>query len=107
MADVFYKGVDLSYVNQMEDCGASYFESGLAKDPYQIMADHGANLVRVRLWHNPLAWPAYPTLYSSFDDAKLTIQRAHSSGMKVLLDFHYSDTFADPGKQHIPAAWAS
>ncbi|GAA4829606.1 glycosyl hydrolase 53 family protein [Algivirga pacifica] len=96
----FYKGVDLSYVNEMEDCGAVYKENGVAKDPYQIFADHGANLVRIRLWHTP-DW----TNYSNLKDVKKSIRRAREKGMQVLLDFHYSDTWADPEKQHIPAAW--
>ncbi len=97
----FFYGADLSYVNEMEDCGASYKDaSGTTKDPFVIFKEAGANLVRVRLWHNP-TW----TNYSNFDDVKLTIQRAKQQGMKVLLDFHYSDTWADPSKQEIPAAW--
>ncbi len=97
----FYYGADLSYVNEMEDCGAIYKDkNGIVKDTYQIFKDEGANIIRVRLWHNP-AW----TNYSNFDDVKHTIQRAKSKGMRVLLDFHYSDTWADPGNQQIPAAW--
>lgn len=106
-AQTFYRGVDLSYVNQMEDCGAVFYEDGLEKDPFQIMADHGANVVRVRLWHDPGAYLPFPGTYSSFDDVVLTITRAKSRGMQVLLDFHYSDTWADPGRQLIPADWAS
>lgn len=106
-ATSFFKGVDLSYVNQMEDCGAVFKDGGVVKDPYTIMADHGANLVRVRLFHDPLAWSAFPSSYSGYADVKETIQRAKSEGMEVLLDFHYSDTFADPGKQYIPAAWST
>lgn len=52
-AQTFYFGNDLSYVNQMEDCGAVYKEEGVPKDVYQIFADHGSNLVRVRLWVDP------------------------------------------------------
>lgn len=97
----FYYGADLSYVNEMEDCGAIYKDAnGTITDVYQIFSDNGANLVRVRLWHNP-NW----TDYSNFNDVKKTIQRAKSKGLKVLLDFHYSDTWADPSKQEIPAAW--
>ena len=106
-AQTFYKGADLSYVNEMENCGATYYESGVAKDPFQILADHGANIVRVRLWHNPQSWSAHPTSYSSYNDVATTIARAKSKGMKVLLDFHYSDTWTDPGKQIIPSAWES
>lgn len=98
---LFYFGVDLSYVNEMEDCGAVYHVEGQARDPYEIFADYGANLVRVRLWHNP-DW----TEYSTLEDVKRSLQRAAELGMSTLLDFHYSDTWADPSKQIIPAAWA-
>ena len=99
----FYYGADLSYANEMEDCGATYKNlDGTTTDVYQIFKNEGANLVRVRLWHNP-DW----TNYSNYNDVKETIQRAKSKGLKVLLDFHYSDTWADPSKQEIPAAWVS
>lgn len=97
----FYYGADLSYVNEMEDCGATYIDdSNVTKDPFLIFKDAGTNLVRVRLWHNP-TW----TNYSNFEDVKKTIQRAKTHGMNVLLDFHYSDHWADPSKQEIPSAW--
>ncbi len=97
----FFYGADLSYVNEMEDCGAIYKNSdNTIEDPYKIFSDAGANLVRLRLWHDP-AW----TDYSNYNDVKTAIQRAKAHGMKVLLDFHYSDTWADPAKQEIPAAW--
>lgn len=99
----FYYGADLSYVNEMIDCGAIYYNTnGEKKDPYTIFKEAGTNLVRVRLWHNP-TW----TNYSNLDDVKLTIEKAKNEGMKVLLDFHYSDTWADPEKQEIPIAWES
>ena len=100
-SNVFYYGADLSYVNEMEDCGAVYKDSNENfKDPYKIFAEAGTNLVRIRLWHNP-TW----TNYSNINDVKKSIQRAKSEGMKVLLDFHYSDSWADPSNQEIPAAW--
>ncbi|OZV69400.1 arabinogalactan endo-1,4-beta-galactosidase [Winogradskyella aurantia] len=99
----FYFGADLSYVNEMEDCGAIYKNTmGTVEDVYKLFKEEGANLVRVRLWHNP-TW----TNYSNYDDVAQTISRAKAQGMKVLLDFHYSDTWADPDKQEIPAAWAN
>ncbi|MFK2820044.1 glycosyl hydrolase 53 family protein [Flavobacteriaceae sp. LMIT009] len=97
-----YLGADLSYVNEMLDCGGEFRENGTIKDPYQIFADAGTNIVRVRLWHNP-TW----TSYSNLDDVKKTIRRSKEEGMKVLLDFHYSDDWADPGDQIIPEAWKS
>lgn len=95
-----YLGVDLSYVNQMEDCGGKYFKNGKQQDPFELFKFSGANIVRVRLWHSP-QW----TNYSNFEDVKKTIRRSKTNGMQVLLDFHYSDTWADPDHQIIPAAW--
>jgi len=104
----FYMGADLSYVNEMEDCGVRYKEAGAEKDPYAIFADNGANLVRLRLWHTP-AW--YDELndgkrYSDLADVKRSIARAKENNMEVLLDFHLSDTWTDPSRQIVPAAWA-
>lgn len=106
-AQEFYFGADLSYVNEMEDCGVTYYENGEAKDPYAIFADHNCGLVRLRLWHTP-DW--YDELnsgnrYSDLEDVKKSIARAKAEGMAVLLDFHLSDTWADPGRQIAPAAW--
>lgn len=96
----FYFGADLSYVNEMEDCGAVYRLGGQAYDPYSIFAETGHNLVRVRIW-NDAEW----TDYSDLDDVLETIRRARAEGMQVLLDFHYSDDWADGDKQIVPKAW--
>ena len=98
-ADPVVLGADLSYINEMEECGGVYREDGQAVDPFVLFADRGANLVRVRLWHTP------PNRYSAFPDVQRTIRRARDAGMEVLLDFHYSDHWADPSKQAPPAAW--
>ncbi len=107
-AQPFYLGADLSYVNEMEDCGVVYQDGGVAKDPYAIFADYGANLVRIRLWHTPNWYDALNSgqRYSDLADVKKSIARAKQAGMAVLLDFHLSDTWADPGRQIVPAAWA-
>lgn len=99
---LFYLGADLSYVNEMEDCGAKYFDKNKRKDPFALFAEKGANLIRVRLWHDA-DW----TQYSDLPDAAKTLKRAKDQGMKTLLDFHYSDTWTDPEKQFIPKAWAN
>lgn len=97
----FYSGVDLSYVNEMEDCGAIFKNlDNAVQDPYKIFYDAGANIVRIRLWNNP-EW----TNYSNIEDVKKSISRAKMLGLKILLDFHYSDTWADAGKQIIPKEW--
>lgn len=96
----FYLGVDLSYVNEMDDCGAVYYQNGEPQDAYPLFKSHGANLVRLRMWHNP-DW----TKYSTFEDIKRSLTRSKAAGMSTILDFHYSDNWADPGKQAIPGAW--
>lgn len=106
----FFFGADLSYVNQVLDRGGVYREGGVVKDPYEIFSDHGTDVARVRLWHNP-AWtkevydPDGEHLYNDLLDVEESIRRSKEQGMKVLLDFHYSDIWADPGSQEIPAAW--
>lgn len=107
----FVIGQDISYVNMMEDCGAVYREDGEAKDVYQIFADNGTNLIRVRIWHNP-SWmedisqpDGVNAQYSNFEDVKKTISRAKAAGMEVMLGFHFSDFWADPGRQIVPKAW--
>lgn len=96
----FWAGADLSYVNEMEDCGAVYRKDGKTRDPFELFAESGHDLVRVRLW-NDATW----TNYSDLPDVKKTIRRAKAAGMAVLLDFHYSDDWADGDKQIVPAAW--
>jgi arabinogalactan endo-1,4-beta-galactosidase len=111
-AQNFYCGNDLSYVNQMEDAGAVYKENMQSKDVYRIFADHGTNLVRVRLWVDPSWWqiplqqpPGVKPYYSDIEDVKKTIRRSKEAGMQVMLDLHYSDFWADPGRQLIPRTW--
>jgi arabinogalactan endo-1,4-beta-galactosidase len=101
-APEYFAGVDLSYVNEVEDCGARFRVHGKPRDPYELLAEAGANLVRLRLWNHP-TW----TKYGTEADVTRSSERARRAGMKVLLDFHYSDDWADPQKQTIPAAWAA
>jgi arabinogalactan endo-1,4-beta-galactosidase len=100
-APALYLGADLSYVNEMEDCGAVYRKSGRRADPFALLKSAGGNLVRVRIW-NDAKW----TRYSNLADVRRTIARAKARKLQVLLDFHYSDDWADGDKQHPPAAWA-
>ncbi|MDH5609909.1 MAG: arabinogalactan endo-1,4-beta-galactosidase [Cyclobacteriaceae bacterium] len=100
-SSLLYLGADLSYVNEMEDCGGTYQLGGVVTDPFDLFAVKGSNLVRVRLWHSP-DWTAYSTI----TDVEKTIRRAKSAGMDVLLDVHYSDKWADPSEQIRPKAWS-
>ncbi len=108
--DRFVMGADLSYVNQILDHGGSYADSLGYRSPYAIFAHHGVNTVRLRLWHDP-AWvrevyedPDVP-LYSGLEDVIRAGRAAKAEGMHLFLDFHYSDTWADPGRQNVPDAW--
>lgn len=111
----FYFGNDLSYVNEMEDCGAVYRNNGTEADVYELIAANGGNLVRVRHWNDPFWIAMIPQpesvaadrkpAYSDLEDNKETIERAKAAGMDVIFDFHFSDFWADPGRQATPRAW--
>src|SRR5690606_3755747 len=92
----FYFGADLSYVNHILDRGGQYKIEGVVADPYQIFSDQGTDLVRLRLWHNPQwtkdVYGAGGTQrYNDLEDVARAIASSRAQGMKVLLDFHYSD----------------
>jgi arabinogalactan endo-1,4-beta-galactosidase len=92
-------GHDLSFAVQETAIGNAFSDRGRTALPEQILADHGANFVRLRLWLDP------PGGYSNLASVLQMAQRAHAAGMRVLLDFHYSDFWADPATQNTPAAW--
>src|SRR3954447_8224812 len=77
-----YLGGDLSYVNEMEDCGAVYRLKGKPIDAFKLLKREGGNIGRVRIWVNP-TW----TRYSNYADVLKTIRRTHPAGMQALLDF--------------------
>jgi arabinogalactan endo-1,4-beta-galactosidase len=92
-------GADVSFLKQAEERGVQFKDNGKVKLGLQILKDHGYNWVRLRLFHSPSRLP---------NDLRYTIaaaQEARKLGFKFLLDLHYSDTWADPGKQFLPAAW--
>jgi len=98
----FLFGVDSSFANEMDDCGAIYRDNGKQQDVYEIYKAHDVNFVRLRLWVHP-RW----TKYSTLKDVKRSIARAKALHIGVLLDLHYSDDWADGDKQIIPDAWSS
>ncbi|SFP19650.1 arabinogalactan endo-1,4-beta-galactosidase [Actinomadura madurae] len=93
-------GHDLSFAVQEKAAGARYTDRGRTAPPERILASHGANYVRLRLWVNP------PAGYSDLESVLTMARRAKAAGMKLLLDPHYSDFWADPQKQPIPEVWA-
>mgnify|MGYP003514123831 CR=1 FL=1 len=106
----FMKGIDISMVNQLENQGGEFYTSaGTKKDIYSILKESGANWIRVRLWVNPDQYERgnlpYPQGMNNLAAVKKMIQDSKAKEMKVLLDFHYSDTWAHPGQQYIPLDW--
>lgn len=98
----FAKGADISWLTQMEASGYKFYNSsGTQQDLLQILKDKGINSIRLRVWVNPTdGW-------CNKADVLAKAIRAKALGMRILIDFHYSDSWADPGKQAKPAAWAS
>lgn len=104
-------GADLSFLAQAEAGGAVFKDTGQAKPALQILRDHGYNWVRLRLFVDPAAAQAAgggggrAALPNDLAYTLSMAKDAKQRGYKVLLDLHYSDTWADPGKQIIPTAW--
>jgi beta-galactosidase len=100
-------GADISFLPQLEARGIKFSDKDVQKDAIQILKDHGFNYVRLRLFHNPALDSGYSP-QKGFCDLVHTLQmakRVKAAGLKLLLDFHYSDYWADPEKQYKPAAW--
>ena len=93
-------GADLSFTPQELAAGATFSDQGRPGTPVTIMRDAGANYVRMRLWVDP------PPGYSDLASDLALARQVRASGMKIYLDIMYSDFWADPTKQNIPAAWA-
>ena len=96
---IFAKGGDVSFIEEIEDSGFIFYEDSVAKDFFEIVRNNGWNYVRLRLWNEPER--GYCDLESTMRLAK----RIKDQDMNFLLNFHYSDWWADPGKQNKPAAW--
>ena len=103
----FYKGMDISTLIEVEKCGGKFYDCSEKKDVLDILQSYGINAVRLRLWNNPYSEDGEP-YGAGTNDLPTTItlaKRAKEHGMDVLLDLHYSDFWADPGKQRVPKAW--
>ena len=104
--DVFAKGADVGWLSQMELTGYKFFDvDGIEKDCLQLLKDRGMNTIRLRVFVNPSNDSING--HCSKDETVAMAVRAKNMGMRVLIDFHYSDSWADPSKQNKPAAWAN
>lgn len=99
----FARGADVSWITQMEAEGRKFYTPGTDRremECMQLLRDHcGVNSIRLRVWVNPAdGW-------NSKDDVVLKARRAEALGLRTMIDFHFSDTWADPGHQEMPEAW--
>ncbi|HLP16102.1 MAG TPA: glycosyl hydrolase 53 family protein [Bacteroidota bacterium] len=99
--DEFFRGADVSFTPQIESLGGKYTLNGVEKDALDILKENGVNYIRLRLWHTPAGG------WCGLGQTLAYTQRVKGKGLKFLLDIHYSDWWADPGKQNKPAAWAT
>ncbi|MBO4418799.1 MAG: glycosyl hydrolase 53 family protein [Oscillospiraceae bacterium] len=104
----FIFGMDASQVPALEASGVKYYDrDGTERDVFEILAANGVNYIRVRVWNDPFdaQGHGYGGGNCNVDTALEIGKRATACGMKLLVDFHYSDFWADPGKQMVPKAW--
>lgn len=108
LPDDFIMGMDASCVPSLEASGVKYYDyDGTEKDVYEILSENGINYIRVRIWNDP-----YDADGNGYGGGNCDLQnaievgkRATQYGMKLLVNFHYSDFWADPNKQMVPKAW--
>lgn len=97
----FAKGADVSWVTELESQGEKFYnEAGREMELMELLRDYcGINSIRLRVWVDPVdGW-------CNIDDVLVKARRAHNLGLRLMIDFHFSDWWADPGKQTIPVAW--
>lgn len=100
-------GADISWLQSQEDRGTEFSDGGIKGDALEILRDNGFNYIRLRLFVDPRSELGY-SRREGYCDLEHTLQMAHrikQAGMMFLLDFHYSDNWADPQKQIMPQAW--
>nr|WP_315258355.1 glycosyl hydrolase 53 family protein [uncultured Flavobacterium sp.] len=102
--NVFVKGADVGWLPQMEATGYKFYDAdGTQKDCLQLLKDRGMNTIRLRVWVNPSDDKA--SGHCSKEETVAMAVRAQKMGMRIMIDFHYSDSWADPGKQNKPLEW--
>lgn len=98
----FAKGADISWITEMEASGKKFYSpGGVQTDAFALIKSLGMNTIRLRVWVNP------SPSWNNAADVVAKALRAKNLGMRVMINFHYSDTWADPAKQTKPAAWAA
>ena len=106
----FIRGMDVSSVVSLEKAGVTFKTGGgETEDLLKILSDSGVNYIRVRVWNDPFdsSGNGYGGGNNDLETAAEIGKRAADNGMKLLVDFHYSDFWADPGKQKAPKEWSN
>jgi len=100
-------GTDISFLPQLESRVIKFSDNGIQKDAIEILKDHGFNYIRLRIFNNPATAKGYSPQkgFCDLEHTKQMALRVKKAGMKLLLDFHYSDYWADPQQQNKPSAW--
>jgi arabinogalactan endo-1,4-beta-galactosidase len=96
------RGADVGFLTEMEKNSNTFFNTTDQQDLFTILKERNINAIRLRVWVNPAA----PYYFNGIKDVVAKAVRAKNAGMQVLIDFHYSDSWADPKQQNKPAAWA-
>jgi arabinogalactan endo-1,4-beta-galactosidase len=105
-ASEFITGADVSHLQQVEDFGGRFYDrSGTEGDCLEILKDHGVNFIRLKIWNKPGPPNSDPAGYNDKQHVLKMAKRIKDMGLKLLLNFHYSDWWADPGKQIMPEEW--
>ncbi|MFT3822774.1 MAG: glycosyl hydrolase 53 family protein [Chitinophagaceae bacterium] len=99
----FLRGADVGFLTEMEKKGNVFYNTTDQQDLFTVLKERNINAIRLRVWVNP----AGPNYYNGISDVVAKAVRAKNAGMKVMIDFHYSDSWADPNQQTKPAAWTS
>ena len=98
----FYKGADISWVTELESKGQKFYNAnGDERECTALMKEYGMNAIRLRVWVDPKEHDNW----CNKEDLLVKAKRAKALDMEVMVDFHYSDWWADPAKQNIPASW--
>lgn len=121
LTDDFMRGVDISMIDQIEHSGGKFYNAqGQEQDIFQILKDNGVNWIRIRLWNKPVYAEDQKDANgkiiakkgdkmgggnNDFETDLRIAKRIKAAGLKFMLDFHYSDFWADPGKQYMPQDW--
>ena len=103
-ANALVRGADISWCTEMENDGVKFYNTnGRETDIFALMKEIGMSAIRLRVWVDPatIGYGAYSDKADVVEKAK----RAHGNGLDIMVDFHYSDFFVDPGVQTTPALW--